>query len=369
MLRRTWAVARKEMRHIVRNRLTLFLVAVSPAFLLFVLAYVFSLNVDHADLAVLDLSQSRASRDYVASLTSNDALSLAMTVDDYQAVERMLVAGQVDAVLVIPPDFAAHAYVGEPAQVQLLADGSNPIIASQVVAMVSATSSATAIGPHQTAQVSILPFDLRSRVWYNAGLKSLISMVPGLMGVVLALPALALSLSLTREKEVGTLEALMATPLEGTAYLVGKTAAYVLTGLSGLLLSWLVAVAWFQVPFRGDLGLLVLLTVAYFLASMGFSLLVSTWVSSQQTAMFTVMMVFFVPSFFLAGLIDPINRQRPVAVLLALPLPATHYITIARGIFLKGIGLDHLALSGLILLAMGLIALVVSAASFQKRLA
>ena len=193
-------------------------------------------------------------------------------------------------------------------------------------------------------------------------------MVPGLMGIVLSLPALALSLSLTREKELGTLEGLMATPIEGSAYLVGKTSAYVLTGLSGLILSWLVAVGWFKVPFRGDVALLIVLTVAYFLATMGISLLISSRISSQQTAMLLVMLIFFVPSFFLAGLIDPIDRSSRVAVLLSQSLPATHYIAISRGLFLKGVGMETLLQPSLMLLLMGVLALVVSTALFKKKL-
>jgi ABC-2 type transport system permease protein len=213
------------------------------------------------------------------------------------------------------------------------------------------------------------PFDLRSRAWYNATVKSLDSMVPGLLGVVMLMPALALSLALTREKELGTLEGLLATPLGGVEYLLGKMGAYALTGISSILLAWLMAIAWFRVPFRGDLLLLIWLTLDYFLASMGFSLVISTRISSQQTAMFVVLMVFFVPSFFLTGLIDPINRESLSATLTAWALPGTHYMVIARGIFLKGVGIERLLTPSLFLLAMGLAALVMSLAFFRKKLA
>jgi ABC-type multidrug transport system permease subunit len=185
---------------------------------------------------------------------------------------------------------------------------------------------------------------------------------------VLSLPALALTLSLTREKELGTLEGLMATPLEGIAYLAGKIAAYVVTGLLGFLLGWLVAVAWFKVPFRGEMGLLVVSTVAYFLATMGIGLLIASRIASQQTAILLAMLIFFVPSFFLAGLIDPIDPQSTVAVALSTPLPATHYIAITRGLFLKGVGLETLARPSLILLAMGLSSLLISTLLFKKKL-
>ncbi len=369
LIRRTWAVARKELRHIGRNRLTLFLVTVSPAMLLFLLAYVFAFNVDTADLAVMDLSQSHASRRYVGALTAGaNALRFAATAGDYATIDRLLIAGDVDAAVVIPPDFNRSSSGAVEAVVQVIVDGSNPIIAGQIVGMVARASALAGADLRPVLRELAPAFELRSRAWYNDTLKSQLSMVPGLMGIVLSLPALALSLSLTREKELGTLEGLMATPIEGSAYLVGKTSAYVLTGLSGLLLSWLVAVGWFKVPFRGDIALFVGLTVAYFLATMGISLLISSRISSQQAAMLLVMLIFFVPSFFLAGLIDPIDRSSTVAVLLSQPLPATHYITIARGLFLKGVGMEVLLQPSLMLLLMGGVALGVSTALFRKKL-
>jgi ABC-type multidrug transport system permease subunit len=194
-------------------------------------------------------------------------------------------------------------------------------------------------------------------------------MVPGLLGVVLSLPALALSLGLTREKELGTLEGLFATPMRGIEYLLGKVGAYLLTGVGSALLAWLVAVAWFQVPFRGDLLLLLVLTLDYLLASMGLSLIISHWVASQQTATFIVLMAFFVPSFFLSGLIDPINRASLQSTLMAWALPTTHFITISRALFLKGVGLSSLLAPSLTLLGMGLAALFIGLALIRKKIA
>jgi len=367
-LRRTLAVALKELRHITRDARILFLVTVSPVFMLFTLAYVFSFDVDHADLAVMDLDRSSTSRDYVAGLTSGDALSVVAFANDYDAIDRLLVDGTVKAAIVIPPGFGEEVQTRRAADVQAVIDGSDPIAAGQAIRMISAASRAAAVEIQPLTPKFSPPFDVRSRVWYNATLKSLVSMVPGLLAVVMSLPALALSLALTREKEIGTFEGLIATPMQGVEYLVGKVAAYVLMGLSSVLLAWLVAVAWFRVPFRGDMLLLILLTVDYFLAGMGLSLVTSTWIASQQTAMFVVLMAFFVPSFFLAGLIDPVNRESLRSLLTSSALPATHFITIARGIFLKGVGLSYLLVPSLILLGMGLGALAVSLALFKKKL-
>ena len=140
LLRRTWAIARKELRHIGRNRLTLFLVTLSPAMLLFLLAYVFAFNVDQADLAVLDLSRSRAGRDYVNRITASGSLRYAASVASYQEIDHLLVAGAVDAALVIPPGFGQDVAGATSAQVQLIVDGSNPIIANQIMGMIRRAS-------------------------------------------------------------------------------------------------------------------------------------------------------------------------------------------------------------------------------------
>lgn len=368
-VRRTLAMALKELRHITRDVRTLVLVTVSPAFLLFTLAYLFSFDVNHADLAVMDLDKSQDSRGYLNALHSNDAFTVVAFAGDYNALDRLLVDGKVDAALVIPPGFGEDMQAGRPAQVQVLVDGSDAFSAGQALSMLSAASIALTAEIRPVSRNLSPPFDLRSRAWYNATLKSMVSMVPGLLGVVLALPALALSLGLTREKELGTLEGLMATPVQGVEYLLGKVSAYVLTGISSVLLAWLVAVVWFEVPFRGNMLLLILLTVDYFLASMGLSLIISNWVSSQQTAMFIVLIAFFVPSFFLSGLVDPVNPKSWQSVLTASALPTTHFITISRAIFLKGVGFSYVVVPSLMLLGMGGVAFAISLALFQRKVA
>jgi ABC-2 type transport system permease protein len=367
-LRRILAVVLKEMRHITRDARTLFLVTVSPAFMLFAFAYVFSFDVDHADLALMDLDRSQVARDYVTRLVSGDALSVVAYAENYDQVDRLLVDGVVEAVLVIPPGFGDDVLAGRSAQVQAVIDGADTIAAGQTISMLTAASQAVAVEIQPLARQLAVPFDVRGRAWYNPTLKSLFSMVPGLVAVVLSLPALSLSLGLTREKELGTLEGLFTTPIQGIEYLLGKVSAYMVTGVISILLAWLVAVVWFQVPFRGSLLLLVLLTLDFFLASMGLSLIIANWAASQQTATFIVLMAFFVPSFFLSGLIDPVNRASWRSLLTSWALPTTHFVTISRAIFLKGVGLPYLMVPSLILLGMGLIAFGIGLALFDKKL-
>lgn len=365
-LRRTLAISRKELHHIFRSPINLFLVAIAPAFLLLTLGYVYSLDIEHVNLMVLDYDRSEVSRAYISRLTSSDSFSIVGNPTDYDSLDELLIAGKADAGIIIPPDFAETMESAQRATVQVLVDGSNPLVAGPVLRQISGASE-KAVAKLMPAPTISAPFEVRGRAWYNPNLKSLVSFVPGLLAVVLSMPALALSLSLAREKELGTLEGLVATPMHGGEYLLGKMSAYLLIGIVGVLLSWAVAVWWFRVPFLGSLGLFIGLTAIYYFAMMGFSLVVSAWLKSQQTALFAVLMVYFVPSFFLTGLFFPIDRTQTGAWVSAMVLPATHYITIARGIFLKGTGMQFLVFPTVALLIMGVSSLIIGVAAFKKR--
>jgi ABC-2 type transport system permease protein len=362
------AIVRKEIRHILRDPRNLFLVTISPAFLLFLLSYVFSYEVTRFSLAVLDLDHSSLSRRYVASLTSDPEVSLAYILDRYDEALPLLRAGEIDAAVVVPPGFADTVNSGQPAQVQALIDGTDPFGSSQAVGRLGARSAVYAeeIG-RSGLEVSSGPIAVRTQAWYNAGRESLLSMVPGLMAVVLLMPTMAFALALTREKEAGTFEGLVATPMSGGEYVAGKLVAYIGMGVISALVALLVAVLWFQVPFRGSLLTFVLLVSIYFLACMGVSVIVANFVRSQQTAMFIVMLVFLVPSFFLAGLITPVSTESVGSLLTSYSLPSTHFVEISRAVFLKGLGVVQLRKQVLILLAMGTGALVLGLRLFRKK--
>ena len=367
-LRRLGAILRKEMLHIVRDPRNLFLVTVSPAFLLFLLAYIFSFEVRQLRLSLMDLHRSPLSRHYDAVLTNDQDFVLARTIDRYDAIEPLLAGGQIDVGLVIPPGFADTIYAGRAAQVQAVIDGSDAFAGSQAISSLGSRSARFVAG---AGGISLLaqPIEVRTQAFYNAGLKSVNSMVPGLMAIVLLMPTLALALALTREKESGTFEGLVATPVSGVEYLLGKLATYVGMGLVSACLAWLVAVLWFEVPFRGSLALYLLLTADYFLACMGAVVVVGSFVRSQQTALFIVLLVFLVPSFFLAGLIMPVETGSIRTWLTSYILPSTHFVEISRTVFLKGLGLEYLVRPALILLGMGLGAVALALALFRKKAA
>ena len=251
---------------------------------------------------------------------------------------------------------------------QAIVDGTDPFAGTQIVGSLTARSgvfvaSTGAAKPAQQGQL----VEVRTQAWYNADLKSMNSMVPGLLAIVLIMPTMALALALTREKETGTLEGLMATPISGTEYLVGKLLAYMAAGLVSAVLALLVAVLWFRVPFRGSLAVYLLLAADYFLACMGATIVIAGFVKSQQTAMFVVLIIFIVPSFFLAGMISPVSTSSLGSMLASCALPATHFVEINRSVFLKGLTLDQVLRPALVLLGMGLGALAIGLLRFRKK--
>ncbi len=368
-LRRTLAIARKEFRHIARDLRLLLLVTISPAFLLLTLAYVFSFDIKMVSLAVMDLDKSRLSRQYISTLTNDGDFRVVAYAADYEGLDSLLMRGDVDLALVIPPGFDDAALGGQRATLQAIADGADPIFTSQAIGDLAARTRDFALQLRPpSSQAFVAPLEIHSRAWYNPSLRSLISMVPGLMGVVLCVPALAVALAVTREKEMGTFEKLIVTPVLGLEYVLGKLAAYVSTGLVSLLLTTLVAVFWFRVPLQGSFLSLLLLAVDYFLASMGLSLFVANFTSSQQTAFVIVLFVFFVPSFFISGLILPVDTRSWGAQITAYSLPTTHFIAICRNLFLKGSKVGDLWQPILALASLGSTAITLSVLLFKKRI-
>jgi ABC-2 type transport system permease protein len=375
-LRRLWAITRKEFRHVARDWRTLFLVTISPALLLFTLSYIFSFEVKQIPTAVIDLDDSPTSRRLLQSLTADGDLVITARPSSYDEIDQLILTGRVALALIIPPGFGRQLLGGRQAQVQAILDGMDPIDAGQTLGQISARSTAFVRGTDVTeassadlATAGLVPsLETRTRHWYNPILKSQLSMVPGLLAVVLSLPALALALAVAREKEVGSLESLIATPVRGSEFLAGKLIAYTVYGMLSGMVAWAVAVFWFQVPFRGSLAVFWVVVAGFCFASMGFGMLVANFVRSQQAAMILMLLVFFVPSFFLSGLILPVDPTSLRARITSIVLPATHFVTIGRGLFLKGLNLNQLRGPTLSLVAMGSVALALSLRLFKKRL-
>jgi len=380
-LRRTLAVMYKECLHIIRDRRTLFLVTLSPAFLLLTLTYVLTFDVRHVSYAVLDQDRSELSRRYVAGLVSEENVSLAGYVSSYSEVDSWFLHRRASAVIVIPPGFQAELGRRRSTTIQVILDGADPVAASEALARVRAriqsfiiqeglglsppgATLASRPGVHGEA----LPLDVRLRIWYNPDERSLFSLVPGLLGVVLIMPMISCAVAFAREKEMGTLEQLLVTPVGRVEFWLGKLIPYIVSGLLSCFLALTVATVWFQVPFRGNGLVFGLLTLDFLMATAGLSLLVATFVSSQQAVMIGTFLIFFLPSFFLSGLYDPVPKEISPSTLASYSLPTTYFVTLARGVFLKGIGLAELWSEALALAGLGVVSLGLGIGLFRKKL-
>jgi ABC-type multidrug transport system permease subunit len=347
------------------------MVFISPAFTLVMLSYLFTWDVQHFDLAVLDQDKSSLSRRYVAALTEGGTVSLLADIADDETADQLLLTDRVQGVLVIPPGLMEDVDRGDNGAIQLILDGTAPSTASLMLAELQGRTEqfvATLSALPEDSLAMVSPIEIRTRVRYNANLSAMHSMVPGLIAVVMCMPAFSIATSLTGEKELGTLEGLYATPVGATELLVGKLVAYLSCGLVSVLAVVAVATLWFGVPFEGNLVLFALLTADFLLGVLGLSLLLASLVSSQQAATVVLFLVLFVPSMFLSGLIDPVDRTSLIAQIQANFLPTTHFVTISRAIFLKGVGLLSVWPSALILAVMGTVYLALTIKLFKKRL-
>ncbi len=368
-LPRLFAIARKEIHHVTRDVRTLLLVTIVPAFLLLLLAYVFSFDVEHFDLIVLDQDKTAVSRQYVADLTGDRTFRVVGNIEGYDEIDMWLQTGRARLALVIQHGTAAELQAGRSTHVQAVIDGVDSITGGQLISQIEARTRLFSVSrlPRLMGQRSGF-IDARGVAWYNPAIKSLYSMVPGLLAVVLTMPALAFAITLTREKELGSFEGLAATPIRGLEYLIGKMITYVGFGLLSLIPLLMVTTFWFRVPFRGSPIILISVTVIYFAATFGVSMLVANFVKTQQAAMLFMILLFFIPSFFLSGLILPIDTSSIATRLSSEILPSTHFIIIARGVFLKGLDLLEMRVPLMNLLAVGVVTLGLSLSIFRKRI-
>ena len=367
--KRLFAIARKEFHHVTRDPRTLLLVLIAPAFLLIMLAYVFAFDVDKFTIVVLDQDRTDVSRRYVSDLTGDGTFEVVSYLENYDEIEWLMQAGRAKVAIVIPHGTADRLQAGHAAEVQAVIDGVDSITGQQAASQLELRSRLFSLKmlPAGRAQ-SIGSIDIRTLAWYNPSIKSLNSMVPGLIGVVLLMPALALALAFAREKELGSFEGLAATPIRGYEYILGKMLTYLGFALLSMIPILLAALAWFHVPLRGPVAELALVTLIYLSATFGLAMLVVNFVKSQQAAMLIMILVFFIPSLFLTGLILPVDTSSPAMVIISGILPASQYVVLARGVFLKGLSLMDFAGPIAILLIIGVTTSAASLAIFKKRI-
>ncbi len=374
MIARVAAIVRKEFIQVLRDRRTLGLVLAMPIMQLLLFGYAINSTVDHISLVVSDGARTADSRGLVQALVNSTFFTLVGHVDSPPQARAAIDRGQAKVALVIPPDYGRLLLAGRPAGVQLLVDGSDPNTASTAlftagqIAQVRGAEVAAERVQRAGGRVGSAAIDLRPTVLYNPSMESVNFMIPGLIGLILQTQAVLLTaFAIVRERERGTLEQLIVTPIGAWELLLGKILPFVTITFLQMGIALGVGTLWFKVPINGSLALLLALSLVFLASALGIGLLISTVSTSQAQAMQAAMFV-MLPSILLSGFMFPRESMPPLLQMLTNLVPLTYFLQVLRGIILKGNGLDELWGQMLPLTVFGLVIFTISALRFQKRL-
>lgn len=367
MIARTLAIMRKEFLHIVRDPGTLVLIFLIPVIQMVLLGYAARTDIDNVSMAVLDADRSAESRALVTAYESTNYFQVAAYVDSEAQMAAMLDSGAVRTALIIPATYSRDLLAGNPVQVGFIVDGSDPTVASSALAAALQTGQARGLAGLDS-RVRRAGLEVRPTVWYNPGLESVNFMIPALMGMILQfLATLVTSMAIVRERERGTMEQLIVTPIKPLELIIGKTMPYVALSFFDFLEVLVIGVFWFGVPIRGSILLLMALAALFLLGSLGIGILISTIAHTQQEAML-MSFLFLMPSIFLSGFFFPLEAM-PVALrTLSYVVPLRYMLIIIRSIVLKGVGLEPLRLEVLILSIFCVFILFQASRRFKKSL-
>jgi ABC-2 type transport system permease protein len=361
MWARILVILRKEFLQALREPRMRVVMFLPPLIQLILFGYAVNLDVDHARIAWLDQDRTPQSRDLLAAFEGSGRFEIAATPERGSEIPALLDRGKVQAVVHVMPGFARDLQRGRPAAVQILVEGTNSNTASLV------SSYATQIVSSRGADTSPI-LNARPRVWFNPDLKSRNYFVPGVIANIIMMTTLMLTaLAIVREKEIGTMEQLMVTPVRPIELMLGKTLPFAVIGLLDVVLVTSAALLIFHVPLRGSVLLLLGSALLFLLTSLGAGLYISTISQTQQQAMMSSFF-FALPCFMLSGFAFPLHNMPLAVQYLTYLNPLRYYIEIVRGVFLKGTGISVLWPQILALAVYGVSVVALSALRFHKRL-
>ena len=367
-------IIRKEFLQLRRDPRMFPILFISPLLQLFLLGYAANLDIKNIPAVFCDLDRSATSRDFISKFPHSGYFTLRSVVNRLQDVDDYIDKGKASLAIVIPRGMGKRLAGQRPVQVQIIIDGSesqSAIIALNYATMIVAKYSRNILLERLSRafpREKIARVNAEVRVWYNPELRSRNFMIPGVLGLLLMVVTTTLtSLGIIKEKESGTMEQLIVTPIRPYELILGKLLPFFLIGLVDIVLVLVVATFWFQVPVKGSPVLLFGLSCIYMLTTLGTGLLVSTISKNQQQAMLTSVF-FMTPTMILSGFIFPIENMPKVIQYFTYLVPLRYYLVIIRGLFLKGVGLADLwpETAGLLAIGVGLLGL--SVLRFRKKL-
>jgi ABC-2 type transport system permease protein len=365
----------KEFLQLKRDPRLFAVVLIAPVLQLILLGYAATFDVNNIQTAVYDKDKSELSRDFIEKFQSSGYFTIDYYINNYDAASRYIEKGDVLWILVIPYDFEKRIERGEQVSIQGIFDGSDgnktSIAAGYVNGIVSSYSQNILLEKrYRSGQITVSAgnFIPEIRVWYNPDLKTRNFMVPAIMGLLLSIITIVLmAMGIVKERETGTLEQIIVTPIKPYELILGKIIPFILLGFISVLLVLSVMVLWFGIAIRGDFFFLMFASFLYVLSSLGLGLFVSTVSKTQQQAMMVAVFMIMLPMIYLSGFAFPIENMpgwiQPITYL----IPLRYYLTILRGVILKGDGLLQLIPETLTLLGIGITILSASSLRFRKR--
>ncbi len=368
-------LVRKEFLQLRRDPRMLRLVIIAPVLQLIIFGYAVTTDIRNIPTAVVDSDRSRESRELIARFSNTGYFNIRYLLDRPQELDTLMDAGEVQVGIVVPKGFSRSLAREEIAPLQVIVDGTDSTTAGMVFGYASGLLRDYSVEVlnerlrrRGLSSLRLPIVEERTRVWFNPELKSVNYMVPGVLCTILLIITMLLtSMAIVREREIGTLEQIIVTPIRPAELMAGKTIPFVLLGFVDVLLILLVATMWFGVPLRGSLLLLFALAAVFLLTTLGLGLFISTVSHTQQQAMMTAFFI-ILPSILLSGFIFPIeNMPRPIQWVTYL-IPLRYFLNIVRGIFLKGVGLEVLWADALALLTIGLAVFLLASLRFTKRM-
>ncbi len=374
MILRPLVIAWKELLQLRRDRLTLAMMAMLPLLQLMLFGYAINTDVRHMPTVIYDSDHSAQSRDLWRSMEATGFYDIVGHVQSYGEIERAMRSGRAHVALIVPADYSARLHRAERATLELVVDGSDP----QTVASASNTAASLVASRSSELMLSRLrrsgakvtreAIALEPNTWYNPDLRTAVFIVPGLIGVILTMTMVMLtSMAIARERERGTLEQLIVSPVKGIELIIGKIVPYVGIGYLQMSLILLLGRVVFDVPLVGSLGLLYLLAFVFIASNLALGLFFSTLAKTQQQAM-QMSFFFLLPNILLSGFMFPFEAMPRAAQVLAQALPLTHFLRIVRGITLKGSQLADVRAELIWQTAILAVLLLLSSLRFSKKL-
>lgn len=362
------SLIKKERDHILRDKRTLLILIGMPMSLILLFGYAITNEINSATIGILDLSKDASSKKLASRILSTDYFDLGAELNEFADLEKEFKANKIMLAIVIPDNFEKDIINGNDPEIQIIADGTDPNTANTLISYINNIVIKSELSGVNTSEIN-LPIKTEFKMLYNEELKGVHLFVPGLITILLMLlSSMMTSLSIAREKETGTLELMLVSPLKPSAFITAKMIPYIFLSILNAAIIIVMGKFIFDVPIRGELWLIGLESLIFIASALALGVLISTISSSQQTALLLSLVGLMLPTILLSGFIFPLENMPFALQVISKLIPATWFMEIIRGIMLKGLTLSQLLKPTLILILMTFVFSLISIKNFKLRL-